>query len=354
MPPKKPMRKRPRKTAGKTKGLTAKERSQVSKIAKASVTSVAEKKFMNSNQYTGLNPYRSSLLNNNISCICFSTTNFRSPSGSVLTYGTQAMREQLCLRPFSVDRANDAPDPDTSNYIIGKECKPVSCRSLFRIQRLAASLDTISQAGDSGTLPSGDIALGPTQYPTGLAEACPVVCRMVRFYVKNTAGTSTEYNPTADLFVNTRGDAIGVDAASFEQKEMLAYKVNKRRYAVIDDKVFTLQNPLTVNYTWVSTNGAEGINSGWWAPQVSNGSSNCEKYINLNHQLTQKKHGTVYYPDPITAQDDNATVGQRREFTAFHFLYKGADNLVGDSGLGSGGPVDINIDLVNTTKFIDV
>lgn len=350
MPPKK----RQRKTQRKPKGLTAKERSQVSKIAKGAITSVAEKKYMDSAQFTAIAPVAATATNATVSCLCFSSTTNESPNGSVLTYGTLPIREQLCLRPFSVDRSNDAPDADTSNYIIGKECKPVSCRSQWRIQRQAASMDSITSFGDTGGNGGSGIVSGPDQYPNGLAEACPIVCRMVRFVVKNLAGTDTEYNPSADLFLNTRGDAVGVDKSEFKQKEMLAYKVNNRRYTTLDDKVFTLQNPLSVNYTWAARQQPSNEDYGWWVPQVSNGSANCEKYITLNQMLTQKKHGSVYYPEPITSSYDNATVGQRREFTAFHFYYKGADNLVGGVAGGLKGPLDITVDLVNTTKFIDV
>jgi hypothetical protein len=347
MPPKKP-----RKTQRKRKGLTAKERSQVSKIAKGAISSVAEKKYMDSAQFTSINPVAATATNATVSCLCFSSTTNESPNGSVLTYGTLPIREQLCLRPFSVDRSNDTPGADTSNYIIGKECKPVSCRSQWRIQRQAASMDSITSLGSTNT-PGGLIGVGPDQYPNGLAEACPIVCRMVRFVVKNLAGTDTEYNPSADLFLNMRGDAVGVSKSEFKQKEMLAYKVNNRRYTTLDDKVFTLQNPLTVQYTW-APKASSTSDEGWWVPQVSNGSANCEKYITLNQMLTQKRHGSVYYPEPITSTYDNATVGQRREFTAFHFYYKGADNLVGGATGGLKGPLDVTIDLVNTTKFIDV
>lgn len=351
------MAKKPeKKRVVKPRGLTTKEKTQVKKIAKASITEVAEKKYMNSEQFTAINPVVASASNNTISCLGFSTTNNESPDGSVLTYGTLPMREQLCLRPFNVQRADDAPDPDTSNYIIGKECKPVSCHSKFRIVRLAASLDSITDAGNvGGADPPVNPVTGPGQYPSGLAEACPIVCRMIRVVVKNLAGTSTEYNPTADLFQNTRGDAVGVDSDNFDQKECLAFKVNTRRYTVLNDSTFTIQNPLTVNYTWAARTASGEHNQGWWIPQVSNGSANCEKYINMNHMLTQKKHGSVYYPEPITSAYDNATVGQRREFTMFHFFYKGADNLVGSGSGQLRGPVgDIQIDLVNTTKFIDV
>lgn len=355
-----PTRFQPTKKKGKfivrrgknAKGLTAKERSQVSKIAKGAITSVAEKKYMNSQQFTGVVPAVATAANDTISCVCFSSTTNESPNGSILNYGNlSTIKEQLCLRPFGVDRGNDTPDADTSNYIIGKECKPVSCRTRFRIVRLAASMDSLHLANTTavGSVPAN----GPDQYPDGLAEACPIVCRMVRFTVKNLAGTDVEYNPQNDLFQNTRGDAVGITNSDFDQKEMLNYRVNSRRYRTLDDRVFTLQNPLTVSYTFAPTTGATE-NDGWWVPQVSNGSSNCEKYINMSQQLTNKKNGSVYYSEPITSSYDNSVIGQQREFTAFHFFYKGADNLVGGVAGGKRGPLDVQIDLVNTTKFIDV
>ena len=344
---------KPRKQIKKSSGLNRKEKIQVVKLAKSAITNVAEKKFMDSEQFTGVVPVVASGSNNTISCIGFSSTDNESPNGSILTYGSTPMKSQMCLRPFKVERGNDTPDANTSNFIIGKECKPVSCHSRFRIVRLAASLDTITSVGNVGGSGTSPLA-GPDQYPNGLAEACPVVCRMIRVVCKNLAGTETEYDPDGDLFLNTRGDAIGVDSNNFDQKEMLSYKVNNRRYTTLDDKVFTLQNPLTVNYTWAGRTGGGEHNQGWWVPQVSNGSANCEKYISMNHMLTQKKGGSVYYPEPITSSYDNATVGQRREFTLFHFYYKGADNLVLPASGGLRGPLDIRIDVVNTTKFIDV
>ena len=347
---------KPRKQIKKASGLNRKEKIQVVKLAKSAITNVAEKKFMDSEQFTGVVPVVASSSNNTVSCVGFSSTDNESPSGSVLTYGTTPMKSQLCLRPFNVDRGNDTPGRDTANYIIGKECKPVSCHSRWRIVRLAASADALNAGNTSETGAGQPISAGPDQYPQGLAEACPVVCRMVRVVCKNVAGTETEYDPDADLFLNTRGDSVGVSSNEFDQKEMLGYKVNSRRYTTLDDKVFTIQNPLTVSWNWVPgrTSSQSQPQAGWWAPQVTNGSSNCEKHISMNHMLTQKRGGSVYFPEPITSNYTNATVGQRREFTLFHFYYKGADNLVLPASGGLRGPMDIRIDLVNTTKFIDV
>jgi hypothetical protein len=182
---------------------------------------------------------------------------------------------------------------------------------------------------------------------------------MIRVTPKNVAGTTTEHSPANDLFQDAYGEAIGVANANFQETEMLFYKINSRRYAVLDDKTFTVQNPLTLSYTFNRFNNS---NEGNYVPQISNTNSNCEKYININHQLTERKHGKIYYNDIVTTNSDgitspvtNGDVGMRREYTLFHAIYKGGQDLVGisaDQELNPSG--ELQIDLVNRTTFTDV
>ena len=114
---------------------------------------------------------------------------------------------------------------------------------------------------------------------------------------------------------------------------------------------------MTVNYTWANNeSGGVDPNLGWWVPQVTNGSGNCEKYLTFYHQLTQKKYGSVRYVNPFTElESDTALTGHRREFIFIINWYKGGDSIgrnVNNDLLR--GPIDIDVDVMNTTKFIDV
>ncbi len=91
-----------------------------------------------------------------------------------------------------------------------------------------------------------------------------------------------------------------------------------------------------------------------YSPFISNTNGNCEKYFTTYDQLTAKKNGTVYYADPKSVGTNNATTGNKRSYYFWHFAFQGADAITGDGEDRAKGPLDVVIDLVNTTKFIDV
>lgn len=346
-----------KRTGAKAKGLTKKQRDQVAKIAKGSVTQVAEKKYMNSENIVGENPVAIHG-NNRISVMGISTQGGVSPGGSVINYGSSEIKQLKCLRYYSpTGMATD------NNVIIGKECRPVSSRSAFKITRQAANLTELTD-GDledyhtnppEGGPPSGsDLAL------SRIVTACPVMCRMIRVTPKISPGIRTEIAPNSDLFINDRGDPTGVTALDFSEAQLMSFKVNRRRYTVLQDMTFSLENPLAINWSWVQSESAgTGDHSGWWAPTVTNGSNKCEKYFNVYHQLTQKKHGSIRYADPAHGNTEELKTqpltGHRREYIFFHWFYKGADAMFRTpNNEFNSAPFDITVNCINTTKFIDV
>lgn len=323
MPPKKPTKLK----VSNVKAIARKEAEAVIKVK-------AEKKYMDSNNALhGLSPTRPTG-NDYLSCLAFSTTTNEDPQGTPMVYGGQQVKEMLCLKPF---QSND-PDSDLQLFTpIGKRLQPVSCKSRWRINRNFARIDP-------------DLGGVPAEFPVSLAENCPVICRMIRVQPRIEAGTETEVSPADDLFQDTYGRAIGVDDTNFTEAEMLAYRVNKRKYKVLEDKNFILRPPLTLQYQ-VATFGNNDIK---YTPFVSNTNGNCEKYMTTYDQLTSKKNSSIFYTDPSITSTNTATTGHKRSYYFFHFAYQGADQITGDGADRAKGPIDIVVDLVNVTKFIDI
>ncbi|AXH74671.1 MAG: putative capsid protein [Circoviridae sp.] len=318
--------------------------SNVKAIARKEAESVikvkAEKKYMDSNNALhGLSPTRPTG-NDYLSCIAFSTTTNEDPQGTPMVYGGQQVKEMLCLKPFQSNNA----DQDLQLFTpIGKRLQPVSCKSRWRINRNFARIDPINHS--SGAVPD---------FPVSLAENCPVICRMIRVQPKIEAGTETEVSPADDLFQDTYGRAIGVDNTDFTEAEMLAYRVNKRKYKVLEDKNFIIRPPLTLQYQASPANVSGTFSEAIYTPLVSNTNGNCEKYMTTYDQLSVKKNGSVFYTDPSVASTNTATTGHKRSYYFFHFAYQGADQITGDGADRAKGPIDIVVDLVNVTKFIDI
>ena len=306
----------------------------IAKIATNAVKKIAEKKFMNSNNaLLALRPTVPTGLDY-VSTIAFSTTTGDSDDGTPISYGSAPVHEMKCLNPF---KSTDA-DSDLRMFApLGKSITPVSCKTRWRINRDYARM-----------LPAHEQA--PPDFFSALAENCPVVCRMIRVSPKLQSGTNTVISPADDLFQDTYGRKVGVNTDGFDQAEMLFYKVNTRRYTVIEDKQFVIRPPLTLQYQV----GLEVPGSTKYTALVNNTNGNCEKYMTTYDQLTAKKGGSVFYADPTLADTNNATTGNKRSYYFYHFTYQAADAITGDGTNRALPPTDIVIDVVNTTKFIDV
>lgn len=360
MPPKRPAKKR---VFRKSTGLNKKEKSQVKTLAKQAVQVVAEKKFMDSEQYEDqlLVPAHT---NSRIAVIGYSTTERVSNEGSAVMYGTSQVKEGLCLRPFLAGDKEDVQDKaDLGRYsIVGKSVMPRTCHSRWRFQRAYSVLDN----GGEGL--TGDTH--PFHLPAttgGIADSLPVYFRIIRVTMKGQSGSSVTHSPSQDLFLDKYGEPTGVshvdDAGNFdfEEQDLLFCKVNTRKYQVIEEKRFTLRPPMTLSHTAMDST-ATGYRV--YLPMITNTNANCEKYLNFNHQLSRRKNGRVHY-NSVTTQDPenpelthtntNATSGMRREYVFVNAIYQG--------GSVAGFPFDpdnpnpyqsIKWSLMNSTTFTDV
>lgn len=319
------------------------KKTDVEKIAKNVVKRVAEKKWFNTEQLGVSNPTlpTNETSNARFSGIGFSTTEDVNDKGEPIMFCGQQVKQMLCLRPWSAN----SPDADSEREALameGKWLQPVSSKSRFRLSRFHSKIDEQSS-----------VTPGNPDYPVKLAENCPVICRIMRVTPKLSSGIKTELAPNEDLFINEYGEACGPETENFDILEILFYKINKRRYTVLEDKNVKLLSPLTLQYQSYRLNNTDALG---FTPLVSNTNSNPDKYITMYHQLSKVKGGKCYYENPLAATPPTtATTGHRREYVFMLFSYQGADSIVGnDEAVQVAGPTEINIEAVNYSKFIDV
>lgn len=342
---KKPVKKR---VIRKSKGLTKTEKTQVKKIANSVISTVAEDKYMNAQRYIGVVPVQSTVGGTRISVMGFSTSLTNTANGGQLHYGygensaLEPMKEQKMLRPF-VPATGSA---QTDAYAVeGRECKPKSAQCKWRFSRdIGEILTNISGSGWN------------TQYtnpPLNLASNLPIICRMIRVSPKQTQ-TNVLCNPRLDLFLDNYNNATGVDTGTFDDTELLTYRLNKRRYVVVQDKFFRIQNGLTVQWQRFIPGGDQTNLSGV-QPMISNTNPNCDKVITTHSQLTMKKHGSVFYDTPDYSQLEAPSSGHKREFTLLHFMYAGAETFLDENASANPTyPTDLKISASPIVKFTDV
>lgn len=337
----------------KSKGLTKTEKTQVKKIANSVISTVAEDKYMNAQRYIGVVPVQSTVGGTRISVMGFSTSLTNTANGGQLHYGynensaLEPMKEQKMLRPF-VPATGSA---QTDAYAVeGRECKPKSAQCKWRFSRdIGEMLKNLSGAGYNTQ------QLNP---PLEVASNLPIICRMIRVSPKQTQ-TNVLCDPRLDLFLDNYNNATGVDTGTFDDTELLTYRINKRRYTVAQDKFFRIQNGLTVQWQRSILSHADaGVNSATrmvLQPSITNTNANCDKVITTHSRLTMKKHGSVFYDTPDYSQLEAPSSGHKREFTLLHFMYAGAETFLDENASANPTyPTDLKISASPIVKFTDV
>jgi hypothetical protein len=336
----------------KPTGLNKKEKREVKALAKSAVTSMIEKKYMNTQASFNVTPLISKPTSR-VSVLAFSNTVNTVGQGLdaiVLNYGIDGsdpiadavpMRELKMLRPFT----STSGSAQTDNYAIeGRKCMPVSASCKWRLSRdigkILSGIQTTAWNENLGA-------------PNGLQHNLPIICRMVRV-TPRLLQTNVTCNPEEDLFVNEYNNATGVQTNSFDDLELLTYRINKRRYEVIEDKFFRIQNGLTVSYQRaikVSNNANPSV--AMLQPFITNTNANCEKIVNTSHRVTQTKGKPVFYDIPDGSALQSATTGAKREYILFHYMYAGAETYLDNEGVVDKAPLDIKLSAIPMVKFTD-
>ncbi|MDC1288339.1 hypothetical protein N8198_10685 [Gammaproteobacteria bacterium] len=328
------------KTKKQPKGLSKTEKSQVKQIAKSAVLTIAEKKYMNTSRITGIRPYRANTPGN-IGVIAFSNSVSTVSDGTQLNYGiedgtgaAEPIKELKMMRPYVAVTG----DAQTDNYAIeGRECKPSSARVKWRMSRDIGNLISHPPASVPGPI-------NPPQLSTNL----PIIVRMIRVNPK-VGQNNIRCDPEEDLFVTEYNNNIGINSANFDETELLMYRINKRRYNVVEDKFFRIQNALTLSYQ-LSWKG----DSYYQQPQITNTNANCEKLYTTNHMLTSKKGGSLFYDAPDVSTLEAPSSGHKREYIFYHFVYAGAETFLSEDGGTPTYPSDLLLTASPMVKFTDV
>ena len=353
-------RKRPfvKKRVTRKKPMTVKT---VRQIAKKVLTSAPERKFMDSNQFTQLTPKPTQMDQRDgvwvpasrTSVIAFSNTVNSVGNGVQQTYGTngvdgtdQEMYEMEMTRPFMPNGSSDK----TPYHIEGKEITPVSAINKWRLSRDIGQLLKGFYLNDGGSGGNEQLLIPPSD----LAANLPVICRMIRVCPKLNQ-TKNLCFPAVDLFVDTYNNPTGVESADFDENEMLNFKVNRRKYDVVEDKFFRIQNGLTVQWQRsVWSDDTTSNNRAMLQPIITNTNANCEKLFTTSHQLTARKGGKLHYNQPTQATSLAADSGAKREYTMFHFCYAGAETFLNSENTNVVCPLDLRLSTKNTVQFTDI
>jgi hypothetical protein len=316
---------------------------------------------MNTNQFTQLTPKPIAMDQRNgvwvptsrTSVLGFSNTVNSVGNGVQQTYGTNGingsdleMYEMEMTRPFQPTGASDK----TPYHIEGKEITPVSAINKWRISRDIGRLmnSVLLNHSNEGSVQQYTVP------PADLAGNLPVICRMIRVCPKLNQ-TKNLCFPAVDLFVDTYNNPTGVESAAFDENEMLNFRVNRRKYDIVEDKFFRIQNGLTIQWQRSVFGGTHpAANAATIQPIITNTNANCEKLFTTSHQLTARKGGKLHYNQPTQSSSLAADSGQKREYILLHFCYAGAETFLNSEDATVVCPLDLRISTKNTVQFTDI
>lgn len=307
-----------RSKAGKKRTLKAAAqtlRREATVAAEAAVMGLREEKYFNATYADAQShPVEPTTGSKRCSIKAFATTGNTDGAGNVMQYCGSPIVALGMLNPFKSTAANPAARalaPD------GKFVYPSRNSVSWMIDRNYTRMGLVG-VGTSGAYAPPATGVNDTE----LVNMCPIRCRMVHVTPKLAAGIQTEVDPTTDLFLDQYGNSYspGSGAFNFTYSDCEYASINTRVYSVLGDKTFTLRQPM--NGGWV-TDYQISTAQFQWEQVVAFPPGQCSKKMVTNHQLAQKKGGSVYFEDP--ENQTNASTGHRREYILFHFWYESND-----------------------------
>jgi len=315
-----------RKAAVKSKAAK-----QAYTIATNAVMDMREEKYFHVNGDSTSHPEAPSTGPKRVSVMAFATTSNLDPSNPTVveTYCGHAVKNLNMLRPYKSDGADEKLVP----YAIdGKHVFPTANSVSWQIDRNWANLGPTDSTSPTTT------AMG------NLVDQAVVRCRMIRVTPKLAPGVTTAIAPTDDLFLDQRGLEYSPTDAAFSYSDAEFAAVNRRKYTVLQDTKFNINQPFTQSWTSRALSGSDNVRLAHIVPNPRGSSS---KKMVTRHQLSAKKGGSVYYQEPDAAATQNASSGHRREYIFFHFWFQsidggGATGTLPDLG-GTGVVPDVDV-----------
>lgn len=242
-----------------------------------------------------------------VSVMAFATTSNLDPADgtSVETYCGHQIKNLNMLRPFK----QNADDKLAPYAIEGKHVFPTANSVSWQIDRNWSNCGPTERNGTNA----------PSTAMSGLVTQATVRCRIIRVTPKLAPGVTTAISPTTDLFLDQNGLPYSPTDAAFSYSDAEFAAVNRRKYTVLADTKFNINQPFT--QFWADPN------SSIYAANLvsSNPLARSSKKMVTRHQLSAKKGGAVYYEQPDATATVNATTGHRREYIFMHFWYQSID-----------------------------
>lgn len=292
---------RPKGSKNKPKpksGLNKVEAKQVAQIAKKTVLTNSESKYFNSTPLGSLKrllPY-ASRAGANTSVRGFAVgTGVLGGTPNEIMYGvnnaaTVAIDDLNMCRLFN----NLAADPYKQNVLEGSYCAPSMCKTEWTL-----------------TYPY----INTTSNEIG---ATPVYVRMIRVKPRKVKYSDVSIQPRTDLFLDQYGASTGISQSSFNDMELQHYKVNKRKYEVIQDVSRYLLPTMTVATLQIADGNT-------LSTDIENKRN--EWKFTLNHKQPSK----LYYED-AQATGVQPKAGQSAEMIFFHFCNIGINGAATQNG----------------------
>lgn len=236
-------------------------------------------------------------------CLGFATNTNLIRTGSndafPIKYGSNTPMGSLHLARLFTNETAGATENQKAYALDGDDLRVSFAKSRWLLERTA--VDTTPGVGEQ-TL-----------------DALPMLVRMVRICPKALKGSFQWPNPEEDLFLDQYAQPIGIKRVGFRKDDIALYKVNNRRYNVIQDKMFTLLPPCTTSTFDIAAGNT----------QVTNVSNNSKKFINMDHNIGQKFHYNREGFEQAHSYPETPATGMKTEYVLFHFQLLGDDTVVG-------------------------
>jgi len=298
-------------TLGKAK------RSEVKSIVKKVMYSVAESKYFNTtnmSSLTRLQPYKSRTGSTALAAMGFAVGTGESPQSSGITYGNNGVNTSVidlnCSRLFGAQDPDAPTDSLFQNALEGSYCQPSMCRTEWYLQ---IPQQNTTNSNNFGT---------------------PMMVRIVRVKPRKQKYADLSINPKNDLFVNQYGVEQGINFSSFNEMELTMFKVNARKYEVVEDTTKFLVPAST-------TATLEIANGNTITTDLTARGSNCK--LVMNHKQPKRLYYKNASIDGTQPQD-----GQSNELIFFHFVKQGA------RGDANSNEADIEITCKPISTFKDI
>lgn len=298
----------------------------IKNIVKKQINSMAETKYFNSAPLSTLSrmrPFSSRSVATAVDVLAFAVgTGEQIGIGSVSTadYGYIAGTGNVPVEPLNMCRAFGEANSDPSvrkNKIDGAYVNPSLCKTEWLIE--------FPQINTTSTLNNID-------------QANPMFMRMIRVIPRQRKYQDVLINPKGDLFVDQFGEATGVNTPSFNQLELQMYKVNSRKYQVIQDYQQVLVPTSTFSTYAIGTSNTAVTNLTRFGNRLR---------VTCVHKQSKKLFYTEMDTNGNVNNGAQPQAGQSNELIFFHFT------SLGSSGnTATANDIEVTCKTVSTFKDI--